>query len=112
MNILMGIVAVFGFLTIFFLAKMIHGVQHRRIIRAGGSCISGCVSAATCGAAIVLLLTFIGYGQLIEEQLVSHVELRRISPEEFQARLMIQGEDDRFFILRGDEWQMDAKIIT
>ena len=31
---------------------------------------------------------------------------------EFQARLSVTGEDDRFFLLRGDEWQMDAKIVT
>ena len=112
MNILMGVVAVFGLLTVFYLARMIHAVQHRRIIRAGGSCISCCVSAAFCGAAVVLLFTVLGYAQLVEEQLVSRIEFRRISPQEFQARLMIAGKDDRFFVLRGDEWQMDAKILT
>ena len=112
MNILMVIVAVFGLLTVFFLARMIHGVQHRRIIRAGGSGISCCVSAALCGVAIVLLFTVLGYGRLVEEQLVSRIEFRRISPQEFQARLMVTGQDDQFFVLRGDEWQMDAKILT
>jgi hypothetical protein len=112
MNILMVVVAVFGLLTVFFLARMIHGVQHRRMLRAGGSCISCCVSAALCGVAIVLLFTVLGYARLVEEQLVSRIEFRRISPQEFQARLMVSGEDDRFFVLRGDEWQMDAKIIT
>lgn len=112
MNILIGVVAVFGLLTVFYLARMIHAVQHRRIMRAGGSCISCCVSAAFCGAAVVLLFTVLGYAQLVEEQVVSRIEFRRISPQEFQARLMIAGKDDRFFVLRGDEWQMDAKILT
>jgi len=112
MNILMGVVAVFGLLSVFYLARMIHAVQHRRIMRAGGSCISCCVSAAFCGAAVVLLFTVLGYAQLVEEQVVSRIEFRRISPQEFQARLMIAGKDDRFFVLRGDEWQMDAKILT
>ena len=59
-----------------------------------------------------MLFSFIGFGRLVEEQLVSRIEFRRISPQEFQARLMIDGEADRFFVLRGDEWQMDAKIVT
>ena len=112
MILLIIISSVFGLLTLFFLTRMIHCVQRRRIIRAGGSCISCCVSAVLCGVGVVLLFTVLGYGQLIEEQLVSHIEFRRVSPQEFQARLSIPGEKDRFFVLRGDEWQMDAKIIT
>jgi hypothetical protein len=112
MTVLIIASSVFGLLALFFLARMIHCIGRGRVIRAGGSCISCCVSAVLCGVAVVLLFTVLGYGQLIEEQLVSRIEFRRISPEEFQARLMIAGEDDRFFVLRGDEWQMDAKILT
>ncbi len=112
MSLLVIVSIVFGLLALFFLVRMINSVRHMRIIRAGGSCINACVSAALCGAALVMLFSFIGFGRLVEEQLVSRIEFRRISPQEFQARLMIDGEADRFFVLRGDEWQMDAKIVT
>ena len=112
MNLLIVISTFFGLLALYFLHRTIHGLRRRRIIRAGGSGISCCVSAALCGAALVLLFSVLSYGRLVEERLVSRIEFRRISPEEFQARLMIAGEDDRFFVLRGDEWQMDAKIVT
>ena len=112
MSLLVVVSIVFGILTLFFLVRIVDSVRHMRIVRAGGSCISACASAALCGAAIVLLVSYVGFGRLVEEQLVSQIEFRRISPEEFQARLMIEREADRFFILRGDEWQMDAKIVT
>ncbi|MCH8301623.1 MAG: multidrug transporter [Proteobacteria bacterium] len=112
MTLLISVSIVFGLLALFFLVRMIHCVRRGRIMRAGGACISCCVSAALCGAAVVLLFSFLSYARLVEERVVSRIEFRRISPLEFQARLMIAGEADRFFILRGDEWQMDAKIIT
>jgi hypothetical protein len=112
MNILYGAVAVFAILSVFFFVRIFHCVRRGKIMRAGASCLSCCVSAALCGAAFVLLFTVLSYAQLVEEELVSRIEFRRVSPQEFQARLMVPGEEDRFFLLRGDEWQMDAKILT
>lgn len=112
MNILFGAIAVFGILTVLFFVHVFHCLRRRKIIRAGASGLSCCVSAALFGASFILLFTILGYAQLVEEKLVSRIEFRRISPQEFQARLMIEGERDRFFVLRGDEWQMDAKILT
>ena len=112
MNILIGVVAVFGLLTIFFLAGAFRSLKRRRVLRAGASTLSCCVSAAVCGAGVVLLITVMSYARLTDEQLVAEIEFRRISPQEFQARLMIPGTEDRSYVLRGDEWQMDAKILT
>lgn len=112
MNILIGVIAVFGILAIVFLAGVIRSLRKRRILRAGASILSCCVSAAVCGAAVVMLLTVLTYARLTGEQFVSRIEFRQISPQEFEARLMVPGKEDRFFMLRGDEWQMDAKILT
>ncbi len=112
MGLLVAISLIAAFLTFHFLFRAMLCVRRRRIIRAGGSGIGCLVSAAIAGAGAMLLLSYFSYGRLTEEQLVSRIEFRRISPEEFQARLMIAGTDDRFFILRGNEWQMDARIVT
>lgn len=112
MNILIGVTAVFGLLTIVSLAGVFRSLKRRRILRAGASTLSCCLSAAVCGAGVVLLLTVLSYARLTDEQLVSRIEFRRVAPQEYQARLMIPGREDRFYTLRGDEWQMDAKILT
>ena len=112
MSILIIVSTIFALLALFFLKRMLRCIRRRHMIRAGGSCISCCLSAAVCAAALVFVVSVFSYGRLVDERLVSRIEFRRISPGEFQARLMIEGQDDRFFILRGDEWQMDAKIVT
>jgi len=112
MVILISISLVFAFLAFYFLFHTFHCVRHRRVIRAGGSCVSCLFSAAVAGAGGMLLLSYLTYGRLIEEQLVSRIEFRRISPDEFEARVMVTGKVDQLFTLRGDEWQMDAKIVT
>jgi len=101
-----------AFLTIYFLFRTIDCVRRRRVLRAGGSGIGCLAAAAVTGAAGTLCLSYLSYARLVDEQQVSSVEFRRISPEEYQARVVVAGENDRFFVLRGDEWQMDAKIVT
>jgi hypothetical protein len=112
MTILVAISLVFAFFTIYFLFRMLHWMRHRRVLRAGGSCVSCLMSAAVAGAGGMLLLSYLSYARLIEEQLVSRIEFRSISGDQFQARIMVTGKDDQFYTLRGNEWQMDAKIVT
>jgi hypothetical protein len=60
----------------------------------------------------MLLFSLLSYSRLTGELSIAQIEFRRINPEEFQARLMIPDETDRFFVLRGNEWQLDARIVT
>ncbi len=112
MGWLVTISLVAAFLSFRFLFGALHCIRHRQVVRAGGSCVSCLVFAALAGAGTMLLMSYLSYSRLIEERRVSQIEFRRISPEEYQARLIIAGRDDQFFVLRGDEWQMDAKIVT
>lgn len=112
MTALVAISLVFAFLSVFYLFRMLNCIRRRHVFRAGSSCISCLVFAAIAGAGGMLLLNYVTYGRLIEEQLISRIEFRRVSAEEFQARIMVTGKDDQFYRLRGDEWQMDAKIVT
>jgi len=68
--------------------------------------------AAIAGAGSILILSYLTYSHLIDEQLISRIEFEQIANNEYQARLMITGKSDQFFTLRGDEWQMDARIVT
>ena len=109
---LAGIGLIATYFAFFFLFRALNALRRRRLTRAGGACIGSCVAAVLAGAAGSLAFSYLSYGRLVAEQHVSSIEFRRISPEEFQARLMIAGERDRFFVLRGDEWQLDARIVT
>lgn len=112
MTLLIGLSLVCGFFTFFFLFRAINCARRLRLVRASGAGVGCLVSATLAGIGSMLLVSYWSYGQLTGEQLISQIEFRRISPEEFQARLMISGEADQFYILHGDEWQMDAKIVS
>ena len=112
MGWLIAVSLIFAYLAFRFFFHIFLCVRRGRLIRAGGSCVGCLVSAAVAGAGAVLLLSYASYSRLVEEQHISMIEFRRISPQEFQARLMLPGREDQFYVLRGDEWQMDAKVVT
>ncbi|MBT8101900.1 MAG: cation/multidrug efflux pump [Gammaproteobacteria bacterium] len=112
MNFLLAASAVFTLLTLFFLISMFRHARRRRPVRATGSLAGGAASGALGGASILLAFSYFGYGRLIDEQVVSQIEFSAAQPGEYVARLMIRGEPDRFLSLRGDEWQMDARVVN
>lgn len=112
METLFAISAFLVLIALIFVFRMFRNLRRRRVLRAGGSAVGGATTAAAGGAGLVLLSSIYGYGQLTDEQVVSLIEFSRTAPGEYSARLMIDGELDRIFPLKGDEWQMDARVIT
>lgn len=112
MNILITASAVFTLIALYFLFSMFRNARRRRPVRATGSLAGGVASGAVGGASIMLAFSYYGYGRLVDEQLVSRIEFAQAAPGEYVARLMIDGQPDRLFTLRGDEWQMDARVIN
>jgi hypothetical protein len=112
MTILIPATAVAALLAVFFLLRMFRGVRRRHYLRAGGSGLTCLATAAVAAAGLMLLFSLLSYSRLTGELSIAQIEFRRINPEEFQARLMIPDETDRFFVLRGNEWQLDARIVT
>jgi hypothetical protein len=112
MGLLVALSAVFALLAMFFLGRTVRCTRHGRILRAGGSGISFAVCAVLATAAILLTVSYYGYNRLTAEQAVSRIEFVQTGRNEYQARLMVEGEPDRLFALRGDEWQMDARLVT
>ena len=112
MNILIAAGAVLTLIALLFLRSTVRHLRRGRLLRAGGSA-TFCVATAALGTAGALLfVSYLGYERLIAEQLVGVIEFSQKSPQEYTARLMVDGEIDRLLILRGDEWQLDARVIT
>lgn len=112
MNILIAGSVLFALLALFFLLRTGRCLRRGRILGAGSSGLSCIASAGVAALGALVLLSYVSYSRLVDEQRVSRLLFSRLSPDEYQARLMIGGELDRFFVLRGDEWQLDAKIVT
>jgi len=112
MNLLLTISTVSIALALYFLFSMARHARRHRPVRATRSLAGGVVTGALGGASVLLSFSYYGYGRLIDEQPVSQIEFSRSAPGVYTARVMIDGEMDRLLDLRGDEWQMDARVIN
>ena len=112
MNLLLTLSAVFTVIALYFVFSMTRHARRRRPVRATRSLAGGAVSGCAGAASILLAFSYYGYGRLIDETLVSRIEFTEFAPGEYTARVMIDGKTDRLLDLRGDEWQMDARVIN
>lgn len=112
MALLLGSAAILLFLALFFFRRAVLCTKRRRMVRACGSGLGGIGAIAVALPVLILIFSYYSFARLTGEQRVATVEFRRIAPNEYQARVMTPGEIDRFFNLRGDEWQIDARLVT
>ncbi len=112
MPVLLSVGLVFLLLTLLFVRRTVKCTRRRQILRAGGACVGGLASATIVSLIAVLAFSYFSYARLTSEQSVSRIQFTRIAPFEFRARLMIEGQLDQFFVLTGDEWQMDVRLVT
>jgi len=112
MNALLATTAVFTLMALLFFGRTVRCTRHGRFLRAGSSCVSGLISASIAAAALLLTFSYYSYERLTAEQIISSIEFRATGPDTYQARLLIPDEQDRLFELRGDEWQIDARLIN
>lgn len=112
MNALIALTAAFTLLAVFFVLAMFRQLRRRRVVRATGSFAGGVATAALAGAGFVLLSSIYSYGKLTGEQLVGVIEFAEQAPSEYTARLMVEGKIDRLLPITGDEWQIDARVVT
>jgi len=61
--------------------------------------------------AAVVAASLHSYARLTHEQEVARVELRELGAEYFALTLQTPGQAPRNFELRGDEWQIDARLL-
>lgn len=112
MTLLLTVTAATLLAVVLSLRHTVRCTRRRRLVRAGASGLCCLTFAALLGAFAILSVSYLGYKRLTSEQLVSRVEFTRVAPFEYRARLMIEGERDRFFVLTGDEWQIDARLVS
>jgi hypothetical protein len=112
MAMLAAIGVVLLIVAIWLLWRTLHNIRHRRVFRASCSCVGSAGMTALALPALILAFGYYSYARLTEETLVSTVSFREINSREFEARLMIAGQRDRFYRLLGNEWQIDARLVN
>jgi hypothetical protein len=112
MHVLIAAGVIFTIIALLFLRSVAKNLRRGRVLRATGSAAFGATSAALGTAVVLLSISYLGYQRLTAEQQVAVIEFSQSGEEEYIARLMIDGELDRLLPIRGDEWQLDARVLT
>lgn len=112
MTILIAATALAALLALLFVFAMLNHLANGRMLRASGSLAGGVTTASLGGLGAVLLGSVFSYQQLTGEQRVALIEFTEDAPREYTARLMLDDRLDRLLPLYGDEWQLDARVVT
>lgn len=87
-------------------------IRRGRLVRAGGNLAGGTAIASLGAIGLTLGVSYLGYDRLTAESIVGQLEFIAIGEDQYSVRLMRDGKTDRFFELNGDEWQLDARMIS
>lgn len=59
----------------------------------------------------LIALDVVGYKQLISEKSVATLSFEQLAKQMYRVVLVDSGGEERRFILKGDQWQLDARIV-
>jgi hypothetical protein len=104
-------IAVFGLIG---LLLLIISVRRFRVMNVGSGAVSGTAAIVfflLAAAVFALVVDLRSYQQLTSEAPAAELDLARIAPHQYDAVLTYPNGTVAVFFLRGDEWQVDARIL-
>ena len=108
LRIIIFIVTALG--LVIFLAGL-RSLLGRRVIAGCLQELSGLLLLALSGLIIAISINFFTYDRLIHEAPVAEVQFRAIAQQQFWTYITLPHTRAMVFDLRGDEWQLDARIL-
>lgn len=103
------VIAVFGgLLLILACQRLVRG----RLLAAGGSLVMGVLLLAIAGMFFLVSINLHTYARLTYERPVAEIVFEARGPQRYRATLMAMPEGQmQMFVLAGDEWQLDARVL-
>lgn len=104
-----AVVAIFGLLLI---ALACQRLARARFFAAGGTALGGLLLLAVAACVFIVSLNLHTYARLTYEQPVAELVFEARGPQRYRATLtQIPSGEMQMFILAGDEWQLDARVL-
>lgn len=103
------VIAIFGILL---LALSCQRLFRARFLAAGGSALTGLLLLAVAALTFIVSLNLHTYARLTHEAPVAEIVFEARSPQHYRATLTgVPSGDMQIFMLAGDEWQLDARVL-
>lgn len=108
-NAVILIIAIFGLLLLILACQRLF---RARLLAAGGSAFTGSLFLAVAAVLFVVSLNLRTYSQLTLERPVAEIVFEQRGPQTFNATLtQVPNGEIQMFVLSGDEWQLDARVL-
>jgi hypothetical protein len=103
------IIAIFGLLLLILACQRLF---RARFLAAGGSAMMGSLLLAVAALLFVVSLNLHTYARLTFERPVAEIVFEQRAPQTFNATLtQVPNGEIQMFVLSGDEWQLDARVL-
>ncbi len=102
---------IFAVISIGFFVLSVLALKKRRIIRTTTNTLMALLMLSLTALSATLAVSTQGYRALTREDLVASVTTRRVSEQQFEARVSFPDGRDTVFLLEGDEFYIDAHIL-
>ena len=108
-NAITILIALFGLLL---LALACQRLYRARFIAATGSALMGLLLLSLAGLLFVISLNLHTYARLTHEEPVAQIVFEARGPQQYRATLAeVPSGEMQLFMLSGDEWQLDARVL-
>ncbi len=111
MDILYLIVGLFALFTLLFVVFSLKNFRRRRKFKATFQLLVSLNLGLLFVMGGLLIFTSYGYQQLIYEENIAKIEVHKISPQNFSAKVIFADNTVRQYQLSGDEIYLDARIL-
>jgi len=110
-TVLVAIAATGGLIAVLLAVTAVRRMRDWQF-RSGSVYLFGAALVAALGVGGAMLAASLhSYSRLTHEQEAARAVLRALGPQRFELLLVIVGEPARRYELRGDEWQIDARVL-
>lgn len=109
--LLNAIIAVCGLIGLLFVSFAIRGVRQRRFVACGMHSLGALCFVLAGVATWVFGVSLLTFERLTHEQLAAEIMLNKIGERHYRATLTYPSNKTQSVELRGDEWQIDARLL-
>ena len=110
-TVLVAIAATGGVIALLLLIASVKRLRDWQI-GSGIAFLAGAAVVAALGTAGAMLAASLHtYARLTQEQEAARAVFRELAPKRYELLLVLKGEPARAFEIRGDEWQIDARVL-
>ena len=111
-RVLMIAIGVIGVLLAFpFELAAIRRLRRLQLVRGTLFFLSGATVLLVAAVVVLVAANLYTYARLTHEQEAARVSMRQLGERHYVLSVQPKGEPPRHFELRGDEWQMDARVL-